>query len=203
MKRSTRRIGAFAALAAMMMWTSCIFDTRDANPPKVVGGGCVLDAPQKAFACMAAALAALKDADYLRSISEDFVFSPTPADSLDENFNGKCPYENWTKDVERANVGFLVSNNSALTWDYGTPTIQRQNNTFVRFVVDYSLLVASNAAPPDTLEYRGIAEIDVHNEGGNWRVTYWHETQTKPGFSTWGFLRGVIRDQLGDAGCGP
>ncbi|HEX6944072.1 MAG TPA: hypothetical protein VF128_14185 [Gemmatimonadaceae bacterium] len=203
MKCSTPRIGAFAALVTMVMWTSCIFDTRDAHPPKVVGGGCVLDESNKAFACMAAALTALRDADYLRSISETFVFSPTTADSLDQNFNGKCPYENWTKEVERENIGFLVSNSSALTWDYGTPTIQRQNTTFVRFVVDYSLLVASNAAPPDTTEYRGIAEIDVRNEGGNWRVTYWKETQTVPDFSTWGFLRGTIRDQLGDAGCGP
>lgn len=182
----------------MLLWTACIFDTRDPNPPAVGGGGgCTLDTPQKAFVCMAGALARLQDGDYERSISQNFVFYPTTADSLDQNFLGSCVYNSWTKTVEMDVLELLLADSEQVTWDYGTPVVKINENTYVKFEVTYSLLVRSVAAPTDTTFYRGIAYIDVRNESGNWRVTQWDETQTVAGSSTWGYLRGILRLQQG------
>ena len=75
-----KKLVSFLALGGMLLSTACIFDTRDANPPSNSGGGCVLDKPQQAFVCMANALAKRQNGDYDRSISDNFVFTPTTAD---------------------------------------------------------------------------------------------------------------------------
>jgi hypothetical protein len=203
MKQSTKKLVSFLALGSMLMSTACIFDTRDPQTPSDAGGGCILDTPQKAFVCMAGSLAKLRDGDYERSISANFLFSPTTADSLDTTFLGTpCVYDNWDKTVEMDVLRLLISESDQLTWDYGTPVATINKNTFVRFEVNYSLLVRYKTSPGDTTIYRGIAEIDVKNESGNWRVTYWNETQTVDGSSTWGYLRGIKRQQRGVT-CGP
>jgi hypothetical protein len=181
-------------IAATMMLGSCIFDTRDPHPPATGGGtSCTLETSEKAFLCMANALSARRDADYLDSLSENFIFSPTVADSLDQNFAGVPVYDNWTKDVERQVVGVLIGDSSYLKADFGTPAPLINKTTFVRYRVTYALDVVATATPTDTTTYEGVAEIDVRNEGGNWRVTFWNETETVEGSRTWGFLRGIIR----------
>jgi hypothetical protein len=61
----------------------------------------------------------------------------------------------------------------------------------VRFRSPYTLTVITEN-PADTTIYKGVAQIDSRNVGGNWVVTYWHDIETVPGFSTWGFLRGIL-----------
>jgi hypothetical protein len=196
MKGMARRIALLAVLATGVLFTSCLFDTRDAQPPVTGGGGgCTLDSPQKVFVCMTNALTAHQDGDYERSISEDFVFSPTLADSLDQNFTGidPSPYANWGKQTELNVLALMLADNSVTIPDFGTPSLLINKNTFVRYNVTYSLLVISNAATPDTTTYKGVAQIDVRNENGNWRVTFWNEVETVAGSSTWGFLRGILK----------
>jgi hypothetical protein len=203
MSQTMRRIILFAATAALLALGACLFDTRDAQPPGNASGGCVLDSPQKAFVCMANALSAKQDGDYERSLSEDFFFSPTTADSLDLAFTGQCPYAGWTKQVEIDVLQLLLSDGEQITWDYGTPSPIINKNTFVRFEVNYRLLVRFAATPTDTTIFSAKAWIDVENESGNWRVTSWREQQTVPGFSTWGYKRGIDRVQQGTAACTP
>jgi hypothetical protein len=201
LRLSIKKLGSVLALGGMLLSSACIFDTRDANPPSDSGGGCVLDTPQKAFVCMANALSRRQNGDYDRSISENFLFSPTIADSLDQNFQGTCVYDGWDKTVEMDVLNLLISDSDSLHWDYGTPAAKINKNTFVRFEVNYALTVVT--APADTTVYRAVAEIDVRNENGNWRVTFWNETQTVDGSSTWGFLRGILRLQRGVSCGGP
>lgn len=194
---SIRRFGAGASLVTMIMGMSCIFDTRDAKPPIIGGTACTLETPEKAFSCMAGALLKQQDADYERSISESFVFSPTDEDSLDGTFTGTPVYEGWNKDVEVNDVlALLLSDAQSTVVDFGDLTPKINKTTFVRYVVTYSLEVVMAATPTDTTVYEGIAEIDVRNEGGNWRVTFWNETSTVPGAETWGFLRGILRQRI-------
>jgi hypothetical protein len=182
-------------LAAMLAGVSCIFDTRDAEPPiDTPGGGCTLESSEKAFLCMTGALERQQDGDYERSLSDDFIFSPTLTDSLDQNWNGVDVYGGWTKEVEMDVLGILLGDAESTIVDFGTPSPIINKNTFVRYRVSYSLEVV-DIVPPDTTTtvYEAVAEIDVRNEGGNWRVTFWNEIETVEGSRTWGFLRGQIR----------
>ena len=197
--RVRARVLAVIAVTGLTL-PSCLFDTRDAQDPGDVSGGCTLETPNRAFICMTQAIADQKDADYERSISENFVFSPTVADSLDQTFAGidPSPYANWDKNTEMTVLGLLFSEAQSTVVDFGSPSRLIDKNTFVRFDVNYTLDVVSGA-PPDTVTYKGNAWIDVRNEGGNWRVTFWDEIETVAGFSTWGYLRGIYKLQTGTA----
>jgi hypothetical protein len=185
------------ALVTTLLFTSCLFDSRDAQPPNTGGtGGCILDSPERAFFCMKQALASQQSGDYERSISENFVFSPTVADSLDQAFTGVPVYDGWNKDVEMQTLNLLLDDTNFTQVDFGTPSRLINKNTFVRWNVSYSLKTVTTAAPTDTVIYKGVAHIDVKNENGNWRVTFWDEAETVAGFSTWGFLRGIQRLRL-------
>jgi hypothetical protein len=196
-----KKLGAFLVLASTLLSTACIFDTRDAESPVDSGIGCVLDTPQKAFVCMANALARRQNGDYDRSVSDNFVFTPTIADLNDEDFIGRCIYDGWNKTVEMDVLNLLISSSEALIWDYGTLKAKINENTFVQFEVNYALTVVT--APSDTTVYRAIADIDVRNENGSWRVTLWNETQTVDGSETWGNLRGELRKSQGQSCGGP
>jgi hypothetical protein len=196
---SLRRIGAIASLTTILMGNSCFFDTRDAEPPTGDTTVCTLESSGKAFQCMADALEDKQDANYERSLSDNFIFSPTPTDSLDQTFPGcdvgapNCVYNNWTKDVEMDVVRQLLGDSESLNVDFGSPSIISNRSTFVRYRVTYSLEVVTVAAPTDTTTYKGVAHIDVRNEGGNWRVEFWDEQATVEGSRTWGYLRGITR----------
>jgi len=198
MKWMRWRLASLVALTGVLMMSACIFDTRDDQPPgDDTGTACTLETSEKAFTCMTAAMESQQDADYERSISENFGFSPTIADSLDQNFDGTGVYDNWNKTVEMEVLSLLFSDAQTTTVNFGSPSVLINKNTFVRYNVTYQLDVVTNAAPTDTTRYKGVAQIDVRNENGNWRVTFWDEQQTVAGASTWGFLRGILRLRLG------
>lgn len=191
MKHMMRRIVVLGAFAGVLLGMGCLFDTRDAEAPDIGGGGCTLDTPEAAFGCMTGAISNQQDADYERSLSETFIFSPTLADSLDQNFVGTDVYTNWNKQREMDVLGLLFSDAQQTTVLF-TPSLLINRNTFVRYKVPYTLEVITAIVPPDTTLYKGVAEIDVRLENGNWRVTFWNEVETVQGYSTWGFLRGIL-----------
>ena len=145
---------------------------------------------------MTQALASQQDGDYERSLSENFVFSPTLADSLDQAFTGTDVYANWDKQREMDVLRLLFDDSNLTLVNFGTPSRVQNQNTFVQWKVSYALKVVTVAAPTDTTVYKGVAHIDVRNENGNWRVTSWDEIETVSGFSTWGFLRGILALRL-------
>ncbi len=197
--KAARRILTWMLTYAMLLQTpACQFDTRDAQEP-ITGSDCPvvsLDTPVQAFVAIEKSLEECKqDANYERAISANFVFSPTLTDSLDQNFIGTGVYDNWTKPVEMDVVRLLLSDAQKINVSF-TPSVLINKNTFVRYRVDYTLDVIPAASPTDTTHYAGVAEFDVRNEGGNWRVTFWNEVETVAGFSTWGFLKGILRLRL-------
>jgi len=173
---------------------SCLFETRDAANPGTGTTACTLESPGKFKVCMTSAVNEQKDANYERTLSATFIFSPTQADSLDQNFTGTDVYANWNKDRELAVLGTLFSESTKTTVDFGDLQTIINKNTFVRFRSSYTLevITPNDPSPPDTTTYKGVADIDVRNEGGQWKVSYWNEIETVPGFSTWGFLRGIL-----------
>lgn len=186
-------ISALAVVCIALVVPSCLFETRDAFTPTDPTQACTLESPGRWKICMTGAVNEQKDANYERTLSPNFLFSPTPADSLDGTFTGTDVYVNWNKDRELAVLGTLFSETTKTTVDFGDLQIIINKNTFVRFRSNYALEVITphTPDPADTTTYKGVAEIDVRNEGGQWKVTFWNEIETVAGFSTWGFLRGI------------
>lgn len=175
--------------------SGCLFETRPAAPPDEDDDFITLDVPSAVFQAITQSLTSLQDANYERAISTRFVFSPTQQDSLDQTFTGTDVYADWNKTVELEVLGLLLSDAKNIDVAFANSVLINQS-TFVRFNVDYRLAVVDNATPTDTTVYAGIAQWDVRNEGGNWRLTFWNEIETVPNRSTWGYLKGILRLQL-------
>lgn len=174
---------------------ACLFSTREdeVQPPGQSGCPVVsLNDPLQVFGALRQSLNVCQDdANYERAISTDFIFSPTLQDSLDQNFIGTGVYDNWDKPREMDTLGLMLADAKTIRAEF-SPSVEINKNTFVRYRVGYELDIVNTASPADTARYRGIAFFDVRNESGNWRLTFWDESETVDGFSTWGFLRGVL-----------
>jgi hypothetical protein len=196
MTELSKKILSALAPMALVALPACLFDTREAQPPSTECEVVTLDSNEQVFRAMEKALEECeKPANYERAISANFVFSPTLTDSLDQNFDGTGVFNGWTKQVEMDVLNLLLSDAQKINVAF-TPTPIINKNNFVRYRVDYTLDVIDKASPTDTTHYGGVAQFDVRNEGGNWRVTFWDEIETVAGKSTWGFLKGVLRLRL-------
>jgi len=181
---------AVCALAAMMV-SACLFDARTPEPPAVDGGPIIpLESPERPFAAIKASLEKGNDVDYERAISEDFIFSPLPEDSLDQNLVIKPVYAGWIKQVELDVLNLILADNNVTVEFAPLPVINE--NTFVRFNTTYLLTLISKVVG-DTTIHSGTSQVDVRNEGGNWRVTFWKDTSADDGVRSWGYLRGISR----------
>lgn len=197
MSRSYRLV-ALLMIALVGAVPACLFDTRadEVQPPDLGGSTVTLDDPSKVFVAISQAFVAMQDANYERAISDRFIFSPTLQDSLDQNFSGTGVFDNWNKPKEMAALGLLLGDSQAISVDF-SPSEEINQSTFVRFRVGYDLRVTNRSVPPDTVLYRGVAYFDVRRESGNWRLTFWDEIENVDGYSSWGYLRGILGLQLG------
>jgi len=189
----------FALLLVLVcLVPGCLFETREdeVQPPSDSGCSVDLTAPEGVFTAITETFGSLQDACYERAVSDRFIFSPAQQDSLDQNFVGTGVFDNWNKQRELAALGLMLSDAQYLHWDF-TPSTQINQSTFVRFRVDYDLQVVNTSAPADTAHYKGAATFDVRKESGIWRITYWDEIEGVPGFSSWGYLRGILGLRLG------
>lgn len=198
--RKPHRLILALPLALALLAPACLFDTREneVQPPSQSGCSVDLTAPQGVFSAITETFRPpFQDACYERALSDRFIFSPAPQDSLDQNFIGTGVYDNWNKQRELSALGLMLGDAQYLHWDF-TTNIQINQTTFVRFRVDYDLQVVNTVAPADTNHYKGAATFDVRKEsGGIWRITYWDEIEGVQGFSSWGYLRGVLGLRLG------
>lgn len=179
------------------MIQGCLFDTRDDHPPiSDESDAVILDDPLAPFEALTVALESRKEANYERAISENFVFSPTQEDSSDQTFAGEPVYDNWTKAVELDVLRLLLADAQHIEVNFFPTAEGGGTTTFQRYRVAYELRVVTHAEPTDTSVYKGSAYFDNRNEGGNWRLVFWDELDSVPGFFTWGYLKGILRLRL-------
>jgi hypothetical protein len=93
-------------------------------------------------------------------------------------------------------LGLLIADAQTIVVEF-RPSVQINQNTFVRYSVNYELGVVDIATPTDTTFYAALAEFDVRLEGGNWLLTFWNEIDSVPDRSTWGYP-GILRLRLAE-----
>jgi hypothetical protein len=200
MKKETRHMRTIGFALAMLAFATlaggCLFDTREAQEPATDTGQITLDDALDVFASMRSGLENDASANYERAIGDEFIFSPLLDDSLDQAFAGvvPSPYADWTKEVERDVTNLLLSDADTIQVEF-TPSALINENTFVRYRTQYALRVVLRTGG-SAATYEGVAYIDVRRIRGNWQVTYWDEIEPVEGASTWGFLRGTLRQRL-------
>lgn len=196
MLRFVIRLALVLAIAATV--PACLFNTRQPFAPasNANAGRVSLDAPEKPFAAIKTACEQLKSDNYDNAISEKFNFSPTLQDSLDQAFIGTAVYDGWTKAIELNVFELLLSDAQSLkvNFEYSKDI---NKSEFVRWQTTYDLAAVFKTAPADTVHYKGVAQIDVQRENGNWRIVFWNEAETVAGYATWGYQRGIYRLRTG------
>ncbi|MFQ5511236.1 MAG: hypothetical protein ACE5EO_05250 [Candidatus Krumholzibacteriia bacterium] len=181
------------ALAVTLGLTAgCLFDTRDAEDP---GGNTssweVPTVPSRVFLNMESGLEERTGVNYERSLHDVFTFVPLPEDAANPTLAGK--FDNWTADVEKTVVNRLTSESSSIEVSFTNREQIRDQNPFADFRMDYELIVASNTLPPDTVIYRGKAQLDMQQGSKGWQLVRWEDIERVSGFASWGFLRGSLR----------
>lgn len=172
-----------------------IFDTRDAKPPKVTGGKIDWVSPNDASQVLSNLKTGLENLDgtnYTRSLSDDFNFIPLVDDEVDL---GEETFANWNIDVEKSVVAFMVNGPDSIWVDFNAERIIDEISR-VRFRCDYVLRVVTKN-PRVVNIYRGVAELDITGGSGMWKLEMWRETEPVGSFTTWGYRRGEIRNQIG------
>ncbi|MGD8414627.1 MAG: hypothetical protein PVF33_10360 [Candidatus Latescibacterota bacterium] len=132
--------------------------------------------------------------NYDRSLADDFVFLPLDEDAIDPSLPAGI-YENWTKEVELNVLKLMISESSAASVTF-SPSPQINENDFVQFRVTYVLKLTSKSDASES-EIQGVAEMDVRRISGIWLVERWKDIERVESYTTWGYLKGTLRAQLG------
>jgi len=189
-----RSICGIALIAVMVTLSACgIFDTREAES----GDGApsswqVPTVPNLVFINMQTGLQELDGVNYTRSIADDFTFVPHPDDASDQSFP-PGHYDNWTRQNEVDVVNRLVGESTALTLTWSNQVLIRDENPFADYTADYELEQITLTVPPDTIVYRGKAQIDMRDGSKGWQVVRWEDIEVVPPDRTWGYLRGLLK----------
>jgi hypothetical protein len=183
-------------MSMIMAVSGCgIFDTRDAFPPgdKTTGkvGYITPNDASQVLANLKSGLENLDGANYFRSLSDDFNFIPLLDDEVDL---GSATFADWDVEVEKAVVAFMVSGPDTIKVDFN-PEIIINEISHTRFRCDYVLRIVTNS-PRVVNVYRGVAELDIRGGSGQWKLELWREIEPVGSFTTWGYRRGEIRNQI-------
>jgi len=133
----------------------------------------------------------LEGANYERSLAENFMFVPLDQDVIDLP---TVDWTNWTKAVEMSVLRLMLSESSAATVTFNRSILQSTND-WVQFNVTYKLELTSNTSGL-TSTYEGVAQFDVRRTSGIWELELWKETAKVGNETTWGYLKGTLKERL-------
>jgi hypothetical protein len=202
--RAIANVTRVAAVCMALLWNmvvapGCsIFEPREAQPPRDVGQSGVPFVPPNdasgVFPNLKSGIENLLDgANYKRSLSDNFNFEALLDDQVDL---GVEVYEDWSKDVEEGVLDFMLSGADTIEVDFNPLVIQDETD-FVQFRVEYDLRMVLSSGGVQV--YRAVAEFDVRRfSSGQWELDLWKEIEPVGDFTSWGYLKGQIRDQIGN-----
>jgi hypothetical protein len=133
-------------------------------------------------------------ANYEQSLADNFEFFPLDQDAVDPSLPPGI-FDNWTKPVEMQVLQLMLSESSNATVTFNREVLQ-DGPEFVRYRVTYELRLTARVSGVGTI-YQGIAEFDVRRVGGIWELEKWRDVERVEDFTTWGYLRGTLREKLG------
>jgi hypothetical protein len=186
--RFGRCIAALAVIALFLSLGCDIFETRDAEDPGTDTTPWVQpDLPDKVFINLTNGLKDLTGVNYEKSLGDEFVFIPLPAD-VDKL--GACAFDGWNKAVETAVTQQFLSQASAVAVSFNRQII-RDEADFVDYRVTYELTLTYKLGGSET--FKGVAQFDMQRLGNGWHLIRWTDQEGVEGFATWGYLRGLTR----------
>jgi hypothetical protein len=174
-----------------------IFEPREAQPPRdVTQTGIPYIPPNDAsgvFPNLKSGVENLSSGqNYKRSLSETFNFVPLLDDKVDL---GAQIFEGWSKEVEGNVLDFILSGADSIEVDFN-PVVKQDETDFVQYRVDYTLRIVPTGGGPVQF-YRAVAEFDMRRIGAaGWKLDVWEDIEPVGDFTSWGYLRGTIRDQI-------
>ena len=183
----------------LLIITACnLFQPREAEPPREDDDRIPFRPANSAagvFPNLQTGVENLSDGqNYERSLADNFVFLPLDQDAIDPSLPPGI-FDDWTKDVEVNVLKLMISEASEASVTF-TQTPQINENEFVQFRVTYELKLTP-AAGGEAATYKGVAEFDVRRISGIWLLERWRDIERVEDFTTWGFLKGTLRAQLG------
>lgn len=187
---------AFVAVSVATIVSGCsMFEPREAEPPgsdtDKVDFVPANDASGIFVNLRSGVENLLEGANYERSLAENFNFVPLDQDVIDLP---NVDWSNWTKAVEMSVLRLMLSEASDASVTFNQSILTSQND-FVAFQVTYELELTS-ATSGIVSTYQGTAQFDVRRTAGIWELELWKETAKVGNETTWGYLKGTLKERL-------
>jgi hypothetical protein len=174
--------------------TGCnLFEPREAEPPGTSDNIAYVPPNSAAgvFANLKSGIENLaQGANYDRSLADNFNFLPFEQDAIDL----PGAFENWSKQVEMDVLKLMLSESSDADVTFNR-VVNIDETEFVQFRVTYEMRLVAKTGGQESI-YKGIAEFDVRRNAGIWELELWREVEQVESFTTWGYLKGTLRQQL-------
>lgn len=185
--------------SVLLIIAACnLFEPREAEPPREDDNRIPFQPANSAagiFPNLQTGVENLANGEnYDRSLAENFTFVPLDQDAIDPSLPPGI-YNGWTNDVEMNVLKLMISEASVATVKF-TQTPQINENEFVQFRVTYELQLTPKGGTEAAI-YQGVAEFDVRRISGIWLLETWRDIESVENFTTWGYLKGSLRAQLG------
>jgi hypothetical protein len=130
---------------------------------------------------------------YLRSLADDFVFHPDPADSQAFASQGEFPFQDWNYEVEQTVMGNVFAAAESVIVSFGEPqSILEIGEERIYLDVPYTLRSVDREGASST--YDGFATLRFRRDNtGNWSIFSFEDKRGVSGNNSWGWLRGKQR----------
>jgi hypothetical protein len=189
---------AIAACCAAALTGCSMFEPRKADaPPETDDKQPYLppNRPEGIFVNLKSGVENLaQGANYERTLAEHFQFFPLDQDAVDPSLPPGI-FDNWTKQVEMDVLQLMLSESQDAAVTFNRSVLQ-DGDELVQYRVTYDLTLESRATGVESV-YKGVAEFDVRRIGGIWQLEKWRDIERVEEFTTWGYLRGTLREKLG------
>jgi hypothetical protein len=176
----------------MILASGCIFTPRDAAQPDENSVEWIRPIePGNVLANMRAALEAQQRTNYENSLSAAFVFHPLGRDAVDAPPGYYVDFGR-TRELAAIDKLYLQAETLSLDWNYdaNTDLTESGDSAYIQ-LDDYQLTVLYTTG--DEVLYEGEVRLTLADEGGQWQLVIWDESESSAEQeNSWGRLRAIL-----------